>query len=329
MTEYLESSADNIRFNGTGRVYIGDVAGSSFRDLGELDGLNFNLAVTTETLKTNRTADRSIIKEKETEREGSLSFGLQEQTEQNLLMALLGTSVSSDNQTASYVADTAVTLVDDEYVDLGHLNVFVTKLSGTITGTVECGDSVTGDSSGATGDIAWTESGLVELVNVSGTFTSGEKAEVDGSNYITISGIETAEDVVVVDAAIGSGTPTTRYVNGTDYSLDADYGYLRMLSAGSITSPAYVSYDYEAVTRNNFYAMSASSVQKKVIVVTDKDDDGPRMRYTFHKVNIKMNGDWSLIGDGPAPIPMEGTVVKDTSQASGQEYYKTEVMGAS
>jgi hypothetical protein len=326
MGEHLETSADNIRYNGTGRVYVGTVAGSSLRDLGELDGFNFNMTVSTDKLKTTRSADRATILEKETERDAALSFGLQEQTEQNLLLALMGSSVSADDQSASYVSDTSVALVSDEYVDLGHVNVFVTQLTGTITGSLDCGDSLTGDTSTATGDIAWTESGLVELVNVSGTFVSGEKVELDDSNYITVTGVTEAEDVVVVDSAVGSGTPTTRYVQGTDYSLDADYGYLRLLSDGSITSPAYVSYDYEAVTVNYFYGMSAATVQKKVVMVTDQDDNGIRNRITFHKVNVKMNGDWSLIGDGPATIPIEGTVVKDTSQSSGQEYFKIETM---
>ena len=326
MTEHLTTDADNIRYNGTGRVYVGDVGGSSFMDLGELDGFSFNVSVSKDQLKTTRSADRATILEAESEREASLSFGLQEQTEQNLKMALLGGSISSDDQGAGTVEDNSTALVSDEYVDLGKIDVFVTKLTGTITGTIECGETVTGATSGATGKIAWTESGLAELISVSGTFQTGEKAEVDGSNYITISGIEEAKDVVVCDAAVGSGTPTTRYDLGTDYSLDPHYGYLRMLSSGSISSPAYVSFDYEAVTKNYFHAMSASSVQKKVIMVTDKDDNGLRQRITFHKVNINMNGDWSMIGDGPATIPLEGTVVKDTSQAFGQEYFKLEIM---
>ena len=155
-------------------------------------------------------------------------------------------------------------------------------------------------------------------------FGRREDREADISNYITVTSIEVAEDVVVCDAAVGSGTPTTRYVQGTDYDLDVQYGYLRMLSAGSITSPAYVSFDYAAVTKNYFYGLGAATVQKKVVFVTDADDDGLRHRITVWKADINMNGDWSAIGDGPAPLPMEGTVIKDTTQSSGQEYFKHE-----
>lgn len=327
MAENLATSANNIRYNGTGRVYVGDVGGASLVDLGELDGFKCSPKVTKDQLKTTRSADRATILEVEKDREVTLGFGLQEQTEHNVRMALMGSTIASDNQVAGNVTSDEVVLVDDQYVDLGHLNVFITKLTGTITGALAPGDIVTGENSAATGDIAWTESGLVELVNVSGTFVSGEKAELDAGNYITVSGVEVAEDVVVVNADVDSGTPSVRYVNGTDYDLDPDYGYLRMLSAGTLNTPGYISYDYEAVTRNYTHAMSAASVQKKVVFVTDKDDQGLRFRHTFHKVNISMNGDWSLIGDGPSTLPMEGTVLKDTTQPTGQEYFKTEIMG--
>ena len=88
-----------------------------------------------------------------------------------------------------------------------------------------------------------------------------------------------------------------------------------------------MSYDYEAVGVQSTWAMSAGSVQKKIIVVSDKDDQGPRMRWTFHKVQINFNGDFPLVGDGAAILNVTGTVLADTTQPSGQEYFKTERIG--
>ena len=326
MGNHLTSNADNIRYNGTGRVYVADVGGAVYDELGELENLSGNISVSKDEMKSNRSADQAVILTAESKRSASFSFGLREQTEENLKMALMGGAITTDDQSASSVVSDAVTLTDDKYVDLGHLNVFITRVTGTITGALACGDSVTGATSGATGDIAWTESGLVELVQVSGTFVSGEKIEKDGSNYITATGVTKTEDVVVVDADVDSATPSVRYVQGTDYTLDPDYGMLRKLSAGSITSPGYVSYDYEAVTRNYMYAMAAATVQKKVVIVTDRDDQGLRHRITAHKMDFAMNGDWALIGDGASVINVTGTLIKDTTQAVGQEYWKHEVM---
>jgi hypothetical protein len=318
----LASNTDNIRYNGTGRVYAGAVAGSSFDDLGELEGLNFAMSVSTEKLKSNRNAARATILEVESEREASLSFGMREMSENNLKMALLGSAINTLNQSASYVYQTVPTFVADLFIDLGHLNVFSTKITGTITGTLAVGDTVTGAVSTATGKIAFKGSNYIELVNVSGAFQASEQIyETQDTNYITSSGVEKLEDVVVTDS-----TGATRRAQGTDYSLDPDYGYFRKLSGGSITDTDVVSYDYEAVDKKYIWGMSAGSVEKKLIFVSDKDDQGPRQRWTFHKVKINLNGEFPLIGDGAAILQVNATVLADTTQASGQEYYKAEMM---
>jgi len=319
----LASSSDNIRYNGTGRAYAGTVAGTSFFELGDLENLNFNMAVTTEKLKTNRNATRGTILEVESEREATLTFGLREMTNNNLKMALLTDTITDLNQSASYVYQTVPTFVDDLYIDLGHLNVYSTKLTGTISDSLTIGETVTGGTSGATGKVAYDGSTYAEIVNVSGTFSSGETVTGGtSSETITVTGVETQEDVVVTDA-----TGATRRVLGTDYNLDPDYGYLRKLSGEDIEATDVVSYDYEAVDKQYLWSMSASSVQKKMIFISDKDDQGPRQRWTFHKVQINLDGDFPLIGDGAAILNVTGTVLQDTSQSSGQEYFKVELIG--
>jgi len=322
----LASDADNIRYYGTGRTYAGEVGEESFDDLGELENINFALTVTIEKLKSTRNAARATIIEKETERDAVLTFGLREMTNENLKMTLLGSAINTDNQAASYVYQDAigtdVDLEDDLYIDLGKLNVFSTKLTGTITGELAVGDTVTGGTSEATGDIAFKAAGYIELVNVSGTFEVGEQvAETPDTNYITPTGIETLEDVVITKA-----DGTERRVQGTDYSLDPDYGYIRKLSGGAIIDTDVISYDYEAVERSYIWGMSAGSVERKLIFVSDKDDNGVRQRWTFHKVNILLNGEFPLIGEGASVLAVTGTVLKDSDQASGQEYYKVETM---
>lgn len=322
----LASSADNIRYYGTGRAYAGEVGEASFDDLGELDNLNFAIDQTTEKLKSTRNAARATILEKITESDARVSFGLREMTNENLKMTLLGSTVNADNQAAGAVDQdvigTDVELEDDLYVDLGKLNVFSTKLTGTITGTLAVGDTVTGDTSGATGDIAFKAATYIELVNVAGTFQVGEKVEeTPDTNYITPTSIEILEDVVVTDT-----TGVTRRVQGDDYDLDPDYGYIRKLSGGDIVDTDVISYDYEAVDRSYTHGLSTGSVEKKLIFVSDKDDNGVRQRWTFHKCNIALSGEFPLIGEGAAVLAVTATVIKDTTQASGQEYFKVETM---
>ena len=63
----LASSNENIRYNGTGRTYAGDPGGSSFDDLGELENFNYAQTVTTEKMKSTRTAARATILEVESD----------------------------------------------------------------------------------------------------------------------------------------------------------------------------------------------------------------------------------------------------------------------
>jgi hypothetical protein len=318
----LASSADNIRYYGTGRAYEGAVGGASFNDMGELENLNFSLAVSTEKLKSTRNAARGTLIEKITESEAKITFGLREMTNENLMIALLSSAVAADNQAAGFLDQMVPVFVSDKYVDLGKLNISSVKLTGAITGALVVGDGVTGETSAATGTIAYKAAGYIEVVKVSGTFVVGEEVyKTANTNYITTTGVEVQEDAVVTDV-----TRATRRVQGTDYTLDPDYGYIRKLSTGGIQATDVVSADYEAVTKNVMHGMSSASVERKLIFVSDKDDNGIRQRWTFHKVNILLNGDFPLIGDGAAVLAITGTVLKDTAQASGQEYYKVETI---
>jgi len=319
----IASSPDDlIRYNGTGRAYVADVGGSSYRDLGDLETFAITLNVSTDKMYSHRNAARSLILERESSREATLTFGLREQDNENLKMALLGDSLSTADQTAGHQDLTSTAVVSNSFVSLGKVDVFTTKLThGTVTGTdFVIGEEVEGGTSGATGDVAWfVADSYVELVNVSGTFVAGETITgATGSGTAVLSGVSVNEDVVVVDAA----SPTTRYVNGTNYDLDVDYGLLRHLTG--LTTPVFVAFDYPAVESKYFHALAASSVQKKLVFVTDGADSGPRQRITVYKARIILNGDLQGLGDGASILSCTGTVIADTTQPSGQEYFKIE-----
>lgn len=320
----LATNIDNIRYNGTGRAYVAEVGSSNPGvDLGELENLTFSVSVSTEKLKSTRNAARATILEVETEREGSLSFGLREQSEENLKMALLGSAVNTLNQAAGSVDAVTKTWESDAFIDLGHLDVSSNKLShGTVTnGPFAVGDTVTGGTSSATGKVAYVGSGFIEVAGGNrGTFVAGETI-TSTTKTATLSGVEKLEDVIVTSA-----DGATRRVQGTDYSIDPDYGYIRKLSTGSVADLDEISYNYEAVDKKYLWGMSAGSVTKKFTFVTDPSDQGPRQRWTFHKVQVNLSGDISLIGEKQAVLDCKGSVLADTTQASGQEYYKTEMM---
>lgn len=324
----LASDARNIRFNGTGRVYFGDVAGANLDDLGELEGLNFKQEAPTDKMYSTRTADMGLILEVENAKEVSLSYGLREMTNENLRLALMMAAFADDNQVAGYVYQQAKTFPEGLYIQLDKLNCFLTKVSGIITGDLAIGDVIS-KQGGASGKIAWLneEEGYVELVNVSGVVAVGDVLLLTQGNYITVSGVEKLYDVVITDLDEETSEPMTRYVNGVDYSIDADYGYIRRLPDGTMTTSAIISYDYEAIDVKVGYGMSATMVEKKMVFVTDKADRGPRMRYTFWKVRTAMDKEFPLLGKGAMILNVTSTVLLDTTKPAGQRYYKAEVIG--
>lgn len=323
MGKILSSSPDNIRYNGTGRAYAQEEGTSGWEDLGEIESFNFNTSISSTKLPTRRQASRATIMEVEDEREATLSFTLLEETPHNLDMAEIGSGWNDDNQLSGYSDLHEVTAVDDKYVELGHYDVHLHKIShGAVTG----GPFVVGETvtiGAITAEVAWVGSGFLEVINPSGALpSSGTMAGGTSTASAAVSGVAKLEDVCVVNAA----APTTRYVQGQDYTLDPDYGMLRVLSEGAIAGNPYVAYSYPAVARQYNWMFSGGAKNYKIKFVTDKDDRGNRHVIIFNKVSAKQDGDKVMIGDGVSGIPISGTVLADTTQPSGQEYYKREIM---
>lgn len=321
MGKILSSSPDNIRYNGTGRAYAQEEGASGWEDLGEIESFNFNSSISTTKLPTRRQASRATIMEVEDEREATLSFTLLEETPHNLDMAEIGSGWSDDNQLSGSKDLYEVTTVADKYVELGYYDVHLHKISHGIvtTGPFTVGSTVT--MGAITAKVVWVGSGFVEVINPSGVIPSTGNI-VSGDATAAISGVAKLEDVCVVD----DDTPTKRFVQGQDYTLDPDYGMIRVLSEGTIVGKPYVGFSYPALSRQYNWMFSGGAKNYKIKFVTDKDDRGNRHVIIFNKVSAKQDGDKVMIGDGVSGIPISGTVLADTTQPSGQEYYKREIM---
>jgi len=320
----IASSADNIRFNGTGIAYAAAVASANpGADMGELENFSFSQAVSKDQVKSTRNAARGTILEAVKETDATLKWGLREQTDENLKMALMAASVSTANQTADGVYQTTQTWVADEYIDLGKLDVVSTKLNhGTVTGgPFVIGEIIAQADPVAEGKIAFVGAGFIEVVEVSGAFTAGEAVTV-AAKSATLTGVATLRDAVITSA-----DGATRRAQGTDYTIEPRAGYARKLTGGGVLNTDKVSFDWPAVAKKVLYGLSASTVQRKVTFVTDPDDYGPRKRYTFHKVSVSTDGEQDLLGDGTELLKCSGTVIRDTSQPAGEEYYKLEILG--
>lgn len=323
---YMGSDPINIQYGGGLRMYWKDKAAAGWHEVGHFENLGVSPSVSKEELPGSRTAARGTIKSRVTERKVAISVTPIELSTENLRMAVLAEAATQSNQAASFRALASLAVAADTYVRLGHNDVHIIRIPvGTITGgPFDIGEIVTGGTSSATGVVAWTETGLLELVNVSGDFVAGETI-TGGTSAASAAAtsVQKIKDLVVVDAA----TPTTRYTLGDDYDLMADEGMLRVRSDGDIVGNPFVAYGYDAHSGEILYQYSGGNViNKEVLIVTDKDNDGPRYELYYPSVDWTLNGDWSLLTDGASSLPFEGTVLEDSTQSSGQEYGYVKLM---
>ena len=320
--DHLATNPDNIRYNGTGRMYFRPYGEIGFIDFGELDTCALSSEVSTDELKSTRTAAKATIRKEETERSASVNFALREWSDSNLSIAFLGSDFSSSNQAAGYQALAELATVNDRFVELGKRDVSITRLShGAVSnGPFQVGEEVTGGTSGASGIVAWRDdsAGYMELVNVSATFQAGETVSGGTSSASAeLSGVGTMKDVVVVNSA----TPTTRYVQGTDYDLDLDAGMFRVLSSGSIASNPYVAFNCPALAVSVADMLSGASAEGSLKFVTDGSDGGPRGEILVHKAKLVQSGETTLLGEGIGLLPINAEILFDPTQPSGKEYY--------
>jgi len=321
----IASNASNIRINGTGRLYVADVGSANIGiEVGEMDGLSDNISTAEgEKIYSNRQAGKLVIGIADGETEGSVTFGMREASIENLEMAYAADPADVTSQLAGSIDAVSVDMVEKQYVDVGKTSCFVTKIGiGTVTGgPFVAGEAVAQGS--VTGEIAWVGSGFLELIKVVGTFLSGV-AVVGGTSTASasVSTVEKKVDMVVCNLA----TPTIRYALETDYRVDADYGFIMKMPDSTIGASAFISCDYEALSKQTIYPMSNAGVEKKLTFVTDANDRGPRQKITYFRAAPKISGDSQKIGEGEQVIPMVCTLLADTSRPAGQQFMAIELM---
>ena len=172
------------------------------------------------------------------------------------------------------------------------------KLTGTIAGTFTSGETVTGGTSGATGELAYAGATYIRVRKVSGTFTTGETA-TGGSSSATCSTITAVADetagggrFLTQDAidtrnwdVIPSYAPKLK-LNENTYSVNEDL-YLRIEGQGSQdvvsadTDLIYLPPDWlvqKAITylpQNKIQANHLDEVYRRALLISTREPHNP------------------------------------------------------
>lgn len=315
----------NIRKNGSGRAWAAEVgADEPGEHMGHFGpGIDLSQNVTTEEETDYMDPGRGNIMSDVTETDPQIALVLREMSEFNLQIALMMGTWTDDNQIAGTMdsVSSAFTALRN-YESLGFRNVFSTKVLHGVEAVAnfQIDEIITGGSSGATGVIKWRIVDTYVEINTLAVsdFTVGETI-TGGTSGTTavVASVQTNQDIIVCDADPG----TVRYVNGTHYVYQPEPGFWASIEA-TPTSPIFISGDYAAQSRKFNYGLATTTVEKKITLVSNEADRGPTFELIFNKVSLALNGAITVIGDGIGLLNLTGRILADSSQPSGQTYYK-------
>lgn len=324
MAKTLGPNVENILY-GKGELFFKAEGKAGFDHLGNAPAYS----MTVETEKTEHYSSMAGAKEKDlsfvSQKSATGSATLEEFTPANVARAFLAEDAYTATQAAGAFDAQALSFAEDLYVPLGKVNLFVTKVRiAGASADFEIGETVTGGTSTATGKVAWCESGILELVKVTGTFAAGETVSGGASaSTATVSDVTVTEDVVVTNAAVA----TTRYVQGTDYTVNIVGGLIRVLSSGAIaTAACFLSADYALTDKEIVDALTASEVQGELLFVGNPAQ-GPKWQIEGWKVNLSVSSEVGFIGDDASTIPLTFEFLSDRTNHPTCPFYRATKLG--
>ena len=295
---------------GKGELFFRAVGSEGYDHLGNAPA--FTISLTEEKLEHfssmsgTKTKDLQLV----TQKGATVAFTLEEFTTGNILRAFKGAAVAKQMQAAATVSGQSVSANKGLYTFVGKEKLGFTRLEhGTVAGgTFAPGSSVVGSTSSATATVAYVTDGVLECVNVRGTFVPGEEIAASAIKA-TLQGIARVADVVLTDKA---SAPTVRYRQGVDYDLNADTVFLTA--------------DCESSDEQLVDALTASDVTGELLFV-GQPDQGPGLVVQCWKVTLSLSGEVGLISEELASIPMTGEVLADDLNHPESPFFRVRYLG--
>jgi hypothetical protein len=305
-----------------------------YRDVGNVPELTLNIDISKLDHFSSRSGIRSKDKSVVQETTPTVSFSLDEITDENFMFSLLGTGTSSSQNSSDYSTSTPTISALDTYVDLDDRMVKgITYLKfDAETGEFTAGETLTGGTSGATATIdgvaTSTESpegtvGILVLSSVSGTFENNETITDGATGSATSDGTVTdMDDDNVLVAEITADTVTV-YTSGTDYMVSTFDGRINFKSSGSVTTSSNITciYAVEEAEFTEISMLEENEISGRFRFVSD-NAAGTNYELVLWDVGLVPEGDTALIGDDWASLAFSGEILKDESGHPSQPYGK-------
>ena len=208
--------------------------------------------------------------------------GTQTKTGERYMGATPSFSVSAETQELDHFSSEEGLQVKDESVTLrvdysGALTV--EDMSGPNTALFFFGDAETTTVSAATAeqDTFTAMPGLFYQLGM-----SAAKPE----------GVEHVSNVTVTDA----GAVVT-FVEGTDYTVDLDEGFIEIIPGGGIASGTAIEVNYDVAEQTQDRVISGSSLIQGAMRFRSRNGVGDQRNFYMPKVTLRPNGEFALKGE--------------------------------
>ncbi len=314
---------------GKGRLFFKRTGETGHLDLGNVP----NFELTPEVEEQEHFSSRSGVREKDlsfvVEKKLSASLTLEEFSAENLSLAFLGGEAVEEAQEAGFLKQT-LTPAQDRYVGLDKFGLRIVRIAhgqpkqGETDEEFSIGDTLTGADSGAEGTVGWVGTGFVELYDVDGTFEAGEVIS-DGevtATTATSTSAEVVQDVILVDS---HSAPTERYVQGTDYDVDALGGMVRVRKYSGEKTFA-VMCDHEAKSLKHIRALTADATEGELLFVGDPGQ-GPKTRVVCWRTKLSISGGVGMISEDLTSMPINVSVEADRVNHPSEPFMRVTMVG--
>ena len=322
----MTPSTDNYTL-GKGIVYFNrketDGSYKGERDLGNAPEFTFNVDLASLEHFSSRGGLRAKDKKIISEVTPRIAFTLDEVTDENVALLTLG-AVETISQTISDFEDDILGVYQDRFQELSKrkVGIFVLPIDNEVGAGFDIGETVTGGTSAATGEVALVLADRLYLVVQTGTFVDDE--EITGGTSATTADVNDIAGGAVQAGllAVTDDLETTQYVAGTDYSVDVTVGRIKVLDGGSIAddSDIKVKGSCELYSYKKIHALASTELEGGVRFVSD-NPVGNNMELILHRISLTPAGDTAMIGEGWSTLGFEGEVLKDEIGHPSSPYF--------
>lgn len=292
-------------FLGAGDLYIARFVNGAFEDYAgpyECDQFEIKPNVDLrEKTSRGRNTYGQVIESVAVPQPADLTIALSEVNRESLAIALLGTTAAL-TQTSGSLSNERVRLKMDKWVALSRAN-----LTGTATVAGDAA-SVTGAIAGTTLTVSAVSSGTLHVGQTitgsgvtAGTTITALGTGTGGTGTYTVSASQT-----VTSTSISASGPT--YVEGVDYLLNKQLGWVKELPGGAIADNQWVrvSSTFGAITGSEVRGMTDAQLRARFKLDGKNFADNQPVIVTVHEAVIAADSAFNFLADDFASITLPG-----------------------